>query len=189
MAAPKGPLQTKLEPRLLPLLADRVQQLEVVAEWVEEDHGKLLALCAAMHIEDGPNQFYNLALTLARKHIVGFQERKPTRKWTPVTLGYLVVEIERKMEGRRNHLGHTASWAADVLAKGDNRDPGKDRWRKFLGGKGEDRGEALRVQYQAFWNDPWARICRKAFKLHLQQETLPEWEKGLDEALTKPDSQ
>ena len=45
MTAKKGPLQTKLKPRRLPLLLDDAGQLDVIRSWQDEDHAKLLLLC------------------------------------------------------------------------------------------------------------------------------------------------
>ena len=92
MATNKGPLQTKLKPRRVPLLADTATQLEMVGQWQDEDRAKLLLLCNEFGIEDSPDRFYRLALALARKHCVGFRESCPTNKWTDLTGGYLVVE-------------------------------------------------------------------------------------------------
>ena len=176
MTAKKGPLQTKLKPRRLPLLLDDAGQLDVIRSWQDEDHAKLLLLCDDFGIEDGPARFYLLSLALARKHCIGFQELTPKGKWTPTTQGYLVVEIERLTADKRKQRGHTVAWAADTLAK-------RTEWVEFTGGKGVDRGEALRVQYQAAKLQLWSKIMRQAFKWHSHNDTLPEWGAGLLEAL------
>jgi hypothetical protein len=179
MAAKRGPLKTRLEPRRLPLLADEDAQLEVVRKWEDEDHQKLLLLCNEMGVPDGPQRFYLLSLALARKHIIGFQERIPQGKWTLKALGYLVTDIERLTADRRSNPGHTVAWAADVLSR-------RKEWAEFLGGKGEDRGEALRWQYQNFKGHWWAKVMRDAFVFHEHQGTLSEWERRLREALRNP---
>lgn len=179
MATKKGPLQTRIEPRRLPLLADKAEQREVVFRWMDEDQKKLLLLCAAMGIPDGPDRYFNLALALARKHYVGFQQRVPAGKWNDLTRGYLVVEIERLTKDKRMRPGHSVSWAADQLAR-------RDEWADFLGDGGRDPGEALRVQYEKFSRDPFAEMWRKAFKWHTHQGTLAEWDINLKDALRKP---
>lgn len=181
MASKRGPLSTRLEPRRLPLLADEAKQLEIIDGWIQEDHEKLLLLCDEMGIAEGPHCFYQLALALARKHYVGFQERNLMGKWTNVTSGFLVVEIERLTKAPNRKPGHTAKWAAGQIAK-------RPEWRAFLGGSGIDPGEALRVRYQSFKGDRWAKIMRKAFKWHEHHETIGEWELELRDTLRHPHS-
>lgn len=48
MAHKKDPLQTKLEPRYLPLIGGAEFRAEVIREWVDEDHAKLLLLAEKM---------------------------------------------------------------------------------------------------------------------------------------------
>ena len=179
MATNKGPLRTRLEPRRLPLLADEASQLEVFRGWDDEDHQKLLMLCDELHIPDGPHRFYKLSLALARQHCAGFKQRAPQGKWTQLALSFLVVEIERLTVDKRKQPGHTVAWAADVLSR-------RNEWADFLGGRGEDGGEALRVQYQRFKRDKMATAMRDAFKWHKYSETLSEWERGLKDVLRNP---
>jgi len=179
MATKKDPLQTKLEPRHLPLLGGKEREQEAVVRWAMEDYEKLLLLCDEMGVPDGPDRYYFLSLALARKHCIGFQERTPKGKWTLMTRGYLVVEIERLTADKRKHPGHTVAWAADILSL-------RTEWVEFTAGKGTDRGEALRVQYQAAKLQLWSKIMRKAFKWHVHNDTLSEWGAGLLEALRNP---
>ena len=181
MAAKNGPLHTKLEPRFLPLLADDAGQLEVIRNWQAEDHAKLLLLCDEFGIEDAPDRFHRLSLALARKHCIGFQQRTPKGKWTTLTHGYLVVEVERLTSDKRKHPGHTVAWAAEVLSR-------RPEWVEFTGGARTNRAEALRVQYQAAKLQPWSKVIRKAYKWHHHHNTLPEWESDMVDALRKPHS-
>lgn len=186
MATKKGALHTKLEPRRLPLLADDTRKLEIMRGWDDEDHAKLLLLCEELGIDDGPARFYFLALALARKQYPGFQVRKPTTKWTDWTGGYLVVEVKRLISDRRQNPGHTVSWATDQLAK-------RSEWKEFLGG-GQDRGEALRVQYARLKAKPWSRLMWRLFKMeqqvgaleNRQAELLENWQADLLDALKHP---
>ena len=173
MAANKGPLKTKLKPRYLPLLASAEEQLNVIRSWDKEDHDKLLLLCAEMGIDDGPRRFYDLALALARRQYAGFQQAAPLSKWTDVTRGYLVVEVERLTAG-----GLDVKAAAGVLA-------GRPEWKAFLN-KTRDGGEGLRVQYQNFKEARFAAVIREAFKYYEIQNTLDEWHKNLLGALKNP---
>jgi hypothetical protein len=172
MAAKKGPLETKLKPRLLPLLVSEAEQLKVIEGWRNEDYEKLLLLCDVMGIADTPHRFFDLSLALARKHYAGFQQVGPSSKWTDLTRGYLVVEIERLTAE-----GHDAKAAARMLA-------GRPEWKSFSrAGRG---GEGLRVQYQDFKNDRWASVMRDAFRLYEYQDRLSEWNDNLVSALEKP---
>ncbi len=172
MAAKRGPLETKLKPRFLPLLVSEAEQLKVIEGWRNEDHEKLLLLCKEMGIADTPHRFYDLSLALARKHYAGFQQVEPSSKWTDLTRGYLVVEIERLTAE-----GHDAKAAARMLA-------GRPEWKSFSrAGRG---GEGLRVQYQDFKNSRWAAVLRAAFRLYEYQDRLSEWHDDLLEALHEP---
>ena len=146
--------------------------MEIVEGWRNEDCEKLLLLCDAMGIADGPQRFYDLSLALARKHYAGFQQAAPLSKWTDLTRGYLVVEIERLTA-----QGHDAKAAAAVLAR-------RPEWKSFS--RTGSGGEGLRVQYQDFKDDRWAKLMRDAFKLHVHQNTLAEWHEDLREALQAP---
>ncbi len=172
MVAQKGPLQTKLNARYMPLSVGEAEQLAVSEGWRKEDHEKLLLLCDAMGVVDGPDRFYELSLALARKHYAGFQQAEPTGKWTDLTRAYLVVEIERLMAD-----GQSAKAAAGVLTA-------RPEWKSFSRtGKG---GEGLRVQYQDFKNSRLAAVMRDAFRLYEYQDRLSEWHDNLVSALEKP---
>lgn len=173
MTTKKGLLQTKVKPRLLPLLASEAEQLAVIDGWRREDHAKLLLLCEVMGIADGPRRFYKLSLALARKQYPGFQQAAPLTKWTDVTRGYLVVEIERLTAD-----GQDAKSAAGTLAL-------RPEWKSFLS-KTREGGEGLRKQYQAFKDDRWAAVMRKAFKMNVHQNTLTKWHEELLDALQNP---
>lgn len=177
MVKRKGPLETPVERRRLPLLASKDVQMQVIREWMAEDDKKLNLLCDEMGIVDGPTRFYDLSLGLARKFIPGFQQRKSHGKWNDLTRSYLVVEIERLTADRKR--GHNTTWAAKSLAK-------RPVWGTFLGGEGLDHGEALRKQYQGFKHDKIPRLFRDAFKWHEHEGTVDEWNVCLQEALTDP---
>ena len=179
MAAKKPPLKARLEPRLVPLLIDADQQLEIVAGWAREDQAKLALLADEMGIADGPHRWYELALGLARKHHYAFQERVSQVKWTDVTLGYLVVEIKRLRKDQRKCPGHTVTWAAGVLAK-------RPEWADFLSG-GKDSAEALRRQYERFEKQRWAKVAWDAFKFHEKTDTVDEWDRDIRDALRERD--
>lgn len=171
------------KPRKLPLLADETQQLEVIKRWAQEDDDQLARLADDLGIADDPGRWHRLALALARKYEPAFMERALQVKWTPVTRGMLVVEIERLTGDRRltskfpDNPSHTATWAAGILSK-------RPEWKDFLHG-GEDPAEALRVQYSKFHRDKWAQVCRDAFKLHQLHKTVAKWEMELRDALER----
>lgn len=166
-------LSTKIAPRKIPLLVSRDAQLAVIREWADEDHRKLILLCEELGIESGPRQFYALSLALARKLYAGFQEANPAGKWTDLTRGFLVVEIERLLDK------HSVSSAAGVLAK-------RQAWRDFLGSKVRNGSEALRVQYVQFHENRWAEIMRNAFKMAEYENALDGWQDMLLDALRNP---
>lgn len=184
MAASKGPLKTKLKPRKIPLIASDEDRKNASLAWAMEDREKLLLLCAEIGIADGPNCFYELSLALAKKHYPAFQEATPLGKWTSLTAGYLVVEVERLTADSKP--GHSELWACYQLIK-------RTEWRDFLGlgddpkkSERQDPGEALRRQYQKSKKDRWSEVMRDAFKFHESQETVPLWEVDMKEALRRP---
>ena len=68
-------------------------------------------------------------------------------------------------------------------------------WAAFLGGRGEERGEALRVQYQAFQGKRWSNLMWGLFKnceevKQLGLEVAPtdsfDWQTRLLDALLIP---
>lgn len=177
MAASKGPLQTKLKPRRIPLLVSEAEQIDVIRAWAKADHEKLLLLCSQLDIAEGPNRFYDLSLALARKYHFAFQESAPLGKWTDIAGAYLVVEVER-LTNADDNPGHGELWAAHQLIR-------RPEWRAFLGGK-EDPGEALRRQYQKFKNKPLATVVRDAYKFHEMKADLVEWEFRLKDVLRNP---
>ena len=166
-------LTTKIPRRLLPLLESEAEQIRIMQAWAAEDFNKLCILCEELGIADGPNRFYNLALELARQQYPGFQEVEPKGKWTDLTLGYLVVEIERLTQK------HSVKSAAAVLAN-------RPEWKAFVGPKSKDCGEALRVQYVGFKTTPQAKTMRSAFQYHVHIGTLAEWHEQMIEALQNP---
>ena len=173
MATKKGPLKTKLKPRYLPFFVSDEEQLKIIRSWDREDHDKLLLLCADMGVDDSPSRFYDLALALARRQYAGFQQTAPLSKWTELTRGFLVVEIERLTAG-----GLDVKAAAGVIAR-------RPEWKTFLS-KTRDGGEGLRVQYQKFKEARFAAVMRDAFKTKEIQNTLDEWHENLLEALKNP---
>jgi hypothetical protein len=178
MASTKGPLQTKLEPRYLPLIGSDEARGQVIDKWVSEDHAKLLLLAEEMGIAFSEHMFYQLALALARKHCIGFQQRSPTGKWTELTRSCLVVEIERLTANRRRVPGHTVTWAAKVLST-------RPEWAEFLDGAG-DAAESLRVQYQKHKKSRMAALCRDAFRMHRHEGTIEAWDELVLSALQSP---
>lgn len=178
MSYKKGPLQTKLEPRYMPLIGGDEFRAQVIREWVDEDHAKLLLLAAEMGIKTSEHMFYQLALALARKHCIGFQQRSVTGKWTELSGSCLVVEIERLTADKRRVPGHTVTWAAKVLST-------RPEWAKFLDGAG-DPAESLRVQYQKHKKSRMAAVCRKAFKMHMHEGTVDAWDQMVISALRSP---
>lgn len=174
-------LKTKLEPRRLPLLETESVKKEIVKSWEEEDYKKLILLCKELGIGQGPDQFYELALQLARKHHVGFQESTPRGKWTEIAGAYLVVEIERLTADRKPVRSEL--WACYQLIQ-------RPEWIEFLGmgddprkPKTQDSGEALRKQYQRFKKSSLAAAARKSFKLCELQGDLSKWEAELRDVL------
>jgi hypothetical protein len=181
----KGKLATPIKPRQVGLLIDEAEIHEQTAKWDEEDYQKLLLLCQHYAILEGPRMFYQLALSLARDFVDGFQERKPKGrkpKWTDWNKGMLVVEIERLVKS--DEPAHGVAWAAKQLAK-------REPWKSFIEAKdsGEltpDPAEALRQAYYDFNDARWVIVTRKTFALHQHENTISEWENFVADVVNNP---
>ncbi|WP_144290192.1 hypothetical protein [Ideonella sp. A 288] len=174
------------KPRRIPLLASEAERSAIMMRWVQEDDDQLVLLAEELGIADNPSRWYLLALALARKYEPAFREQRiPQTKWTWLTRGLLVVEVERLIADKRlagnekcpANPGHTATWAAGILAK-------RPEWKNYLHG-GKDPAEALRIQYSRFHKDPRAQAGRDWFRYHLLLKTVAEWDELLHDALAR----
>ena len=138
---------------------------ELVTQWVEDDHNRLLQLCAHFGVANGPDQWYQLALTLARE-LYPAPKKRGRIKWHALTIMPLVVEIERLV--RPGDPAQGPAWAAKKLAK-------REPWRSFMSDQ-MDAAEALRKAYFDHRDDDWAQMARDGFKRHEAQGTIPEWD-------------
>lgn len=155
---------------------------------LQEDIARINALCAEREIEPGSTMYLELALQLARE---AYPEPKKTGRnkvWNDLTLGALVVELERCIESRKTKP--SISSACDILAK-------KQPWAKFLserilnegkdlGRTSPDPGEVLRKKYNSFCNNPKARVMRDVYRLHLLEGTTDQWDRFVDDLLINP---
>lgn len=154
-----------------------------VAEWVSEDHAKLLMLCQHHGIQEGPIMFYQLALALAREFYPEPKKRGRKSKWTLLNKGALVVEVERLV--KPGDPAHGVEWACQQLAK-------HEPWASFLEIKessitSPDPAEALRQIYYGFRDEKWATVSRKAFKYDEAVGAIEQWEKQVSDSVKKPD--
>jgi hypothetical protein len=134
-----------------------------------ENVDRMFLLCNEMGIEVGPSMWFELALTLARQLYPSPRKKGRKSKWSPIRLGYLVVELERLAID-----GKSIEWAASVLSK-------REPWKSFIETKesditDKDPGEALRKLYFKARNDKWAEVCRKAYKWHEINDDIASWE-------------
>lgn len=160
------------ESRRIGVFMDETAIRKQVAEWVSEDHAKLLMLCQHYGIHDSPGMIYQLALALAREIYPEPKKRGRKSKWTALNKGALVAEIERLV--KPGDPAHGVEWACNQLAK-------REPWASFLeikegGTLGPDSAEALRRVYYDFRSDKWAEVSRDAFRWHEHENTLAEWE-------------
>ena len=170
------------ESRCIGVLMDDAAIQKQVAEWVSEDHAKLLMLCQHHGIQEGPIMFYQLALTLARELYPEPKKRGRKSKWTLLNKGALVVEVERLVNP--GDPAHGVEWACQQLAK-------HEPWASFLGIKeggtfGPDPAEALRQIYYDFRDDKWAALSRDAFNMYEHEGTIAEWENMVTDFVRNP---
>jgi hypothetical protein len=158
---------------------------ELVQKHAREDLDKLRLLCRHYDVPESPHMFYELSLALARDFVNGFKERKPRgrkMKWTILSRGALVVEIERL--AKPDDPAHGVSWAATQLTK-------REPWKSFLEIKESDEprpapAEALRKQYHAFKGDRWANLMWDCFKMHEHEGTIAVWEEQVADYVKNP---
>lgn len=170
------------ESRRVGLLMDGAAIQQLVAEWVSEDHAKLVMLCQKYGIGEGPAMFYQLALALARQLYPEPKKRGRKSKWTALNKGALVVEVERVAQPE--DPAHGVEWACQQLSK-------RQPWALFLetkegGASSPDPAEALRKIYFDFRNDKWAAVMRKAFGWHEHEGTIAEWEEQVSDFVRNP---
>lgn len=161
----------KRRPGLLLSAEEKQKQIEA---WLDEDFEKLILLCQERGIRTGPTMFINLALELARELYPEPRKRGAKSKWSDLTKGCLVVEIERLV--REDSL-HGIEWACTQLAK-------RDPWRSFLA-NGENIAESLRAKYYEFQQNKWAKTFRDAFKYYESQGTIEQWNELVLDAVKK----
>ncbi len=168
-----GALNKHREPRIIGLLMSEGDIQENSAKWAEEDKQNLFALCEYFGISEGPDQFYFLALALAREVVPCFQaktkEGRP-RKWDDYSRGVLAVEIER--------ITSTGMSLNDATKEIATRPPWKSFLEKWDDDKslGADPAEALKTAYKSAKKSYFLSVARDAFKFHEMSGTIREWE-------------
>ncbi len=170
------------ESRRVGFLMDAEAIQKRVADWVSEDHAKLLMLCQHYSIQEGPIMFYQLALALARKLYPEPKKSGRESKWTIMNKGALVVEVERLVNA--NDPSHGVKWACTQLAK-------REPWASFLEAKdggtlAPDPAEALRQIYFKFRGHGWANISRDAFRMYEYEGAIHEWDKQVNDCVRNP---
>lgn len=174
----EGALNKHREPRIIGLLMSDDDAKENHAKWAEEDMQNLLLLCEHFGISNGPDQFYFLALALAREVVPCFQEKTKEgrpRKWDDYALGLLAVEIERITD-----TGITLDNAAKALATRKPWDSFLEKWdygNSFS--LGADPDEAIKTAYKSARKRIFTNVARDAFKWHELQGTVDEWESNV----------
>lgn len=149
----------------------------------QEDIARVNALCAEREIQLGSTMYFELALQLAREAYP--ESKKPGRNkvWNDLTLGALVVELERYISSRKTKP--SISSACDILAK-------KQPWASFLSERNElagtspDPGQVLRQAYNSFSDNPKANVMRDVYRLHLLEGTSDKWDQFVEELLRNP---
>lgn len=186
-----GPLSKKRKPRQFGLIAGQVPQLrdKAIKRWIEEDHLKLVYLCKHYGIKEGPTQFWELSLELAKICVPWFQvelKTGPKTKWTAWAKACLVVEIDRLID--KNNRFHGVKFAAEKLSK-------KEPWKSFLKKYAKDSGhednkhrriETLRRTYYYFKNSDDAQYMRDIFHKYNDRNDLESWDDHIYKCVRNP---
>ncbi len=170
--------------RRVGILANDAQIEQMATKWAAEDHEKLFMLGQQRGIKAGPDMFYQLALELARELHPEAKKRGRKSKWTELSKGVLVVEVERLVIP--NDPSHGIEWACTQLAK-------REPWVSFIEAtEGElsspAPAKALRQIYFEFRTHRWSAAFRDAFKYHQHEGRLAEWENLVIDAVNNPHS-
>lgn len=155
---------------------------------LQEDIARVNALCVERQIQPGSTMYLELALQLVREAYPETQKSGRTKVWNDLTLGALVVELDRYIESRKTKPSIKS--ACVILAK-------KQPWATFLRtrilneGKelartSPDPGEVLRKKYYSFCEDPKANVMRNVYQLHLLEGTTDEWDRFVGDLLINP---
>lgn len=159
--------------RRVGLLLSEEEKNKQLREWAEEDRLKLVRLAREVYdIPDGPEQFYLLALALARIQHPGKNKVGRPSKWNSFNQGIVVAEVERLLKGRDN------------LKSACFKISGKEPWKSFLAGDKAPDQALLRV-YHNFREDPRADAARYAFKFCELTGGLEEWDRHVNSLVKK----
>ena len=169
-----GILDDPLPPLPLGLLMNDSERRKTIATHTVLELQKLKMLTEHYGLEQG--NFLGLSLALAGEFIDGFKESKPRgrpRKWEPVILGFLFVDVKREIK----NLGSTnkqISIAAGKVAK-------ITYWADFLDkvvsvGISPDPGEAIRKAYYRAKKETWSHIAWGAYCYHRKMGTESDWD-------------
>jgi len=183
-----GPLSKKRKPRRLGIIEGKQPQMrdKAIKRWVEEDHLKLVYLCKHYGIKEGPTQFWELSLALAKESVPWFQvERKtgPKIKWTAWNKACLVVEIDRLID--KNYRFRGVKFAAEKLSK-------KEPWKSFLKKYAKDssykdnkyrHAETLRRTYYDFKNNDEVKYTKEIFQKYNDRNDLESWDKYIKQCV------
>lgn len=152
------------------MTASERADLEKYGQW--GDRFKLGLLAAEYGIPAGPDQYYELALELARQLYPEPKKRGRKSKWTPTTKTALIADIERRVDP--NDLTHGIDWACNQICK-------KEPWLSFIDEKeclNSNKAEVLRQAYYQHREGWWGRHGRNLAEEH-RQEAENEWRKRI----------
>lgn len=138
------------------------------------------------HYELQTNNFEGLALALAREHVPGFKEAKPTgrkKKWDVMALGCVYVEVEREKVLRDVHHDQQDPQIFFDIA---HREP----WASFLSrtegiGISSDPPEAIRRAYFNAKKDKAAQVFWTLYMFFLNEHDLKTWLKFVANIISK----
>lgn len=166
--------------RRVPLLASDEHLAKLAILWAEEDTQKLLELCKIFEISEGPNQWFNLALALAREHYPTPDKRGAKNKWDPTVRALLIAEVKRKLSQPSGNdksvawacgrLAMQEPWKALVATKGSgvpSSNPAASLKRAYDTGLKDRRTEMMRrviSSYPPMSDDAWSKLVTDLVK-------------------------
>lgn len=170
---------TRPEDRRASLCDTEKEIIKLRKEWKKEDLENLLILCGEYQLPKSVAALPRLALAMAREFLPKLKKGGNTKKWTPLSGGCLVAEINRLRD--ENVL--TIKVATELLAQ-------STVWHEFLYSKdetvthGPDQADALMAQYKKYKKSGFVYIFTGAYNNIKKSGDTDKWDELIVEVLS-----
>lgn len=167
--------QVGLDPLRIGYLMTDAEIQERIRERVSEEYRRMLMLAESLGIRNPEQDWYAVALELARRYIPELKTNKnewrPT-KWGMFETAMLCGEFLRVTTER----GVNTTEAANILSTQEPWKSFVERWGDGANHYGADPAEALRTQYKKAKKTPHHKLGEGAFRGCMATGGIEEWE-------------